>query len=437
MFKEFQYHLEQNLSFLFGKRILLATSGGIDSMVMVDVFRKMKFDIALAHCNFQLRGDESNEDQTFLQDYAKANAITIFTTLFDTVSFAEKHKLSIQVAARNLRYGWFKELLDDEKFDYILTAHQADDVIETFFINLSRGTGLKGLTGIPEQNNNIIRPLLPFSRNEIVAYANTNNIKWREDSSNSSDKYLRNQIRHHLIPLLNTLNPDFGSTFQLTQKHLIETQNLLNDVVQTTYNEVAIEHNDEIIFSIDKLKSMKNCKMLLYHWLEKYGFTAWNDIYNLMDSQSGKQVLAPNYKLLKNRNTLILKKNIEPIVDEITLITNAENDINFPIKLSFCKVDDISINSSSTIFVDEAKLKFPLALRKWQEGDSLQPFGMNGKSKKVSKLLKDEKKSIFEKEYIWVLCSDKQLIWVIGIRADERFKIDENTTQKLKITYTK
>ena len=293
------------------------------------------------------------------------------------------------------------------------------------------------MTGIPEQNNNIIRPLLLFSRNEIVAYANTNNIKWREDSSNSSDKYLRNQIRHHLIPLLNTINPDFSSAIQLTQKHLIETQNLLNDVVQNAYNEVAIEHEDEIIFSIDRLKLMKNCNVLLYHWLEKYGFTAWNDIYNLLDSQSGKQVLAPKYRLLKNRNTLILKKNIESVVDEITLIANAENDVNFPIKLSFCKVDDISINSSSIIFVDEAKLKFPLELRKWQKGDSLQPFGMNGKSIKLSKLLKDEKKSIFEKENIWVLCSEKQLVWVIGIRADERFKIDENTTQKLKITYTK
>ena len=206
MIKKLENHLSHNFHFLNGKKLLLATSGGLDSMVMAHLFHQLNYEIAIAHCNFQLRGVESFEDQNFVQEYANANTIPLFVTQFDTKAFAEDYKLSTQVAARELRYNWFYELLETEKYDYILTAHHADDNLETFLINLSRGTGLEGLTGIPEQNENIIRPLLQFSRQEIENYAKENNIKWREDSSNASDKYLRNKIRHHLVPMLKELN---------------------------------------------------------------------------------------------------------------------------------------------------------------------------------------------------------------------------------------
>ena len=212
MQQKFENHIAQNFSFLIGKNLLLATSGGIDSMVMVDLFHKLSFEIAMAHCNFQLRGLESFEDQNFVQNYAQTNEIPLFLTQFDTQAFAKDYKLSTQVAARELRYNWFYELLETKKYDYILTAHHADDNLETFLIHLSRGTGLDGLTGIPAKNGKVIRPLLIFSRDEIEQYAIENSIQWREDSSNASEKYLRNKIRHNLVPILKELNPDFLSS---------------------------------------------------------------------------------------------------------------------------------------------------------------------------------------------------------------------------------
>lgn len=220
MLEKFQIHLQNNFPFLKGKKLLLATSGGIDSMAMVHLFQQTSHPIAMAHCNFQLRGLESFEDQKFIEDYADAHHIPIYSTKFDTIAFAEDFQLSIQMAARELRYNWFYELLETENYDFILTAHHADDNLETFLINLSRGTGLEGLSGIPVQNNKIIRPLLIFSRHEIEVYVAENNIVWREDSSNASNKYLRNKIRHDLIPVLKELNPNFSASFQKTQHYL-------------------------------------------------------------------------------------------------------------------------------------------------------------------------------------------------------------------------
>ena len=235
-------HINQNFPFLNGKKLLLATSGGLDSMVMLDFFHKLKFEIAIAHCNFQLRGIESFEDQNFVQNYAETNSIKLFLTQFDTQAFANDYKLSTQVAARELRYSWFYELLETENYDFILTAHQADDNLETFLINFVRGTGLGGLTGIPEQNDKVIRPILIFSRQELELYANENNIQWREDSSNASDKYLRNKIRHNLVPILKELNPDFLSSFQKTQTYLQESQTMAEDASIMVYQQVAKEN---------------------------------------------------------------------------------------------------------------------------------------------------------------------------------------------------
>ena len=207
MLQKFQNHINLNLPFLQGKKLLLATSGGIDSMVLLHLCHKLKLDIRVAHCNFQLRGDESEEDEKFVKAQCEKLDVLLFINHFDTKKFAEKQKLSIQVVARNLRYDWFNTLLINNDYDYILTAHHLDDSLETFLINFTRGSGLDGLTGIPKQNGNVIRPLLPFSRKEIENFAKENNIKWREDSSNASDKYLRNKLRHEVIPILKELNP--------------------------------------------------------------------------------------------------------------------------------------------------------------------------------------------------------------------------------------
>ena len=426
-------HINSRFSYLEQKKLFLAVSGGLDSMVLLHLFQQLPYEIAVLHCNFQLRGMESFGDQDFIQKYCDQNNIPFFTTQFDTDAFAKDYKLSTQVAARELRYNWFYELLETHQFDYVLTAHHADYNLETFIINLSRGTGLEGLIGIPEENDKIIRPLLPFSRDEILKYAKENNIEWREDSSNASNKYLRNKIRHDLVPILKEINPDFLKSFQKTQSYLQESNEMVEDASIMIYQQVAKEEGNEIHFDLAQLKRLPNYKSYLYQWLKEFGFLAWKDIYDLTDSQSGKQILSSEYRLLKNRTTLILSPISDSDSYEEYVIEENSTEVNFPLKLKLSVVDEITINSNRTIFVDAEKIRFPLLLRKWKERDSFYPFGMKGKSKKVSKLFKDEKLSLIEKENTWILCSDDQIVWVTGIRQDDRFKITDTSKKILKI----
>ncbi len=433
MLKQFQNHLSNQFPFLEGKKVLLAVSGGLDSMVLVHLFQQLDYEIVVLHCNFQLRGVESFGDQQFIQEYTSQNGISFSFTQFDTEAFAKDYKLSTQLAARELRYSWFYEQLEIQKGDYVLTAHHADDNLETFLINLSRGTGLDGLTGIPAQNDIVIRPLLPFTRQEIEEYATQNKLVWREDSSNTSDKYLRNKIRHHLIPVLKELNPNFMNSFEKTQTYLQESQELVADAAIMVYQQVAKEKDGDIYFDINQLLKLPNYTSYLYQWLTEFGFTAWEDIYDLVTNQSGKQVFAPQFRLIKDRDYLILSPLKLATDKQEFLIESIESKVNFPLNMLFSNVTEISATSNSAIFVDQDKLQFPLVLRRWNEGDVFQPFGMGGKSKKVSKLFKDEKLSLIEKENVWLLCSESQVVWVVGIRQDERFKIDSKTKKILKI----
>ena len=433
MLLKFQNHLASRFPFLENKKLFLAVSGGLDSMVLLHLFNQLPYEIAVLHCNFQLRGLESFGDQDFIQNYCDQNNIPIFTTQFDTEAFAKDYKLSTQVAARELRYSWFYELLETKKFDFILTAHHADDNLETFIINLTRGTGLDGLTGIPEQNDKIIRPLLPFSRDEILTYAEENTIQWREDSSNASNKYLRNKIRHDLVPMLKEINPAFLNAFQKTQSYLQESLEMVEDASIMIYQQVAKEEGDDIHFDLKQLKKLPNNRSYLYQWLKEFGFAAWNDIYDLVEGQSGKQVFSESFRLLKNRDTLILSPISEMSEKEEFQIAANDTEVNFPLKLTLCNVSHITIDSNKAIFVDAAKIQFPLILRKWNKGDVFHPFGMEGRSKKVSKLFKDEKLSLIEKEKIWILSSDNQIVWVIGLRQDDRFRVENTTNNILKI----
>ena len=433
MLEPLKNHIVHQFPYLENKKLLLATSGGLDSMVMAHLFHRLEYDIALAHCNFQLRGIESFGDQKFVQDFAEANEIPVFITQFDTQAFANDYKLSTQVAARDLRYNWFYELLETENFDYVLTAHHADDNIETFLINLSRGTGLEGLTGIPAENGSVIRPLLLFSREEIANYAKENKISWREDSSNASDKYLRNKIRHDLVPLLKELNPHFMTSFQKTQSYLQESAVMVEDAAIMVYQQVVRQEENLMYFNLIQLKRLPNYKSYLYQWLHEFGFTAWDDVYELVESQSGKQIFSPEFRLLKDREFLILSPINFKTEKEEYFIPKGPQEVKIPLKLSFCKVDDISVSSNTVIFVDEDKLEYPLVLRKWKEGDSFQPFGMEGKTKKLSKFFKDEKFSLFDKESCWILWSGDSIVWVVGYRQDERFRIQNTTQNILKI----
>jgi tRNA(Ile)-lysidine synthase len=436
MLKKLQHHLEYNFPFLKGKKLLLATSGGIDSMVLVHVFHKLQFQIGIAHCNFQLRKEESNEDAIFVNSETNKFQIPVYIKKFNTLDYANDNKTSIQIAARELRYGWFNQLLTKENYDYLLTGHHLDDQVETFLINLTRGTGLAGLTGIPSQNGNVIRPLLPFSREEIENYAKENAIVWREDSSNASDNYLRNKLRHDIVPVLKELNPSFLDSFQNTLNHLNQSNDLTEDSSKMVYEKVVSEQDNKIEINLTNLLQFKNYKSYLYQWLNKYGFTAWEDIYDLVNAQSGKQVFSNTHILLKDRESLLLHFKPLQNITEAYFIEKGDNSLKIPLNILISSVTNISNVSNSTIFVDEEKLQFPLLLRKKQDGDVFQPSGMNGK-KKLSKFFKDEKYSLIDKENQWLLTSNNEIIWVVGKRADQRFLANETTQNTLKIEITK
>lgn len=428
MLDKLTVHLDSKFPFLKGKRLFLAVSGGIDSMVLLDLFHQLDYEIEVLHCNFLLRNIESDGDEEFVRSFCEAKSIPVHIQKFDTNKFAEDSKLSIQLAARKLRYDWFYSQLIEQQFDYILTAHHLDDNLETFLINLTRGTGLEGLTGIPSQNDKIIRPLLPFSREEIEKYASETNLKWREDSSNASDKYFRNKIRHNVVPVLKELNSGLLSSFQNTLENLNQSQSLVEDASNLVYENVIQEEGNQLKININELLKHSNYKAYLFQWLKDFEFTAWNDIYELVTAQSGKQVFSDSFMVLKDRDYLIVSPREVKDTQEYEIGEGFET----PIKFSFCNVNHIKNANSDCIFVDEDALQFPLTIRKWKEGDYFYPIGMQGK-KKLSKYYKDEKYSLIDKLNQWILCSNNQIVWVIGKRQDDRFKITENTKNKLQI----
>lgn len=435
LLQKFKDHIITNFPFLTRSKLLIACSGGLDSIVLVMLLHKLEIDFSVAHCNFKLRGKESDEDEEFILKLAEKFQFPVFRIDFDTKKYAKEHKLSIQMAARDLRYDWFKKLATEHSFDYILTAHHADDNLETFLINLSRGTGLEGLTGIPEINEIFIRPLLPFSRTEILKFAKDNELDWREDSSNSSVKYLRNNLRHKVIPDLKSVTPQFLSNFNTTVEYLKQSNEFIKGQVLYLKKELFEKSDNELIkISIDKLQKIKNPKTSLYFLLKDYGFKAWTDIEQMLTAQSGKQVFSETHRLVKDREYLLLSTLPEEVSDREYSIPEEESMLMIPSgTLKFKKAEEISDVNLNIVFVDKEKLKYPLIVRKWQEGDYFYPLGMKGK-KKLSKYFKDEKLSILAKERVWLLCSDKEIVWIINYRADNRFKISPQTKQILKIT---
>ncbi|MGY8909888.1 MAG: tRNA lysidine(34) synthetase TilS [Flavobacteriales bacterium] len=376
-------------------------------------------------------------DEEFVKKISQKTSNQIFTKLFDTEKYSKDNKLSTQIAARELRYTWFQELIEKYNFDYILTAHHADDNLETFLINLTRGTGLEGFTGIPKINGNIVRPLLPFSREEILKYAKENKIEWREDASNASTKYTRNKLRHQVIPVLKEINPSLLSSFKKTLENLQESQQILEDRIEEVSSEI-IETKEAITkINIDKIQQLSNPKAYLYQLLKNHSFTEWNDVYDLLSAQSGKQVFSKTHRLLKDRDFLILSRKTDVNLDAVERsfdINKDELEITNPIHLTFETVKQKSTENKQTIYVDKDLLKYPLLVRKWQNGEYLYPTKMQGK-KKLSKFFKDDKFSLLEKENTWLLCNaDNQIIWVINHRQDRRFSTTSSTRKTLKIT---
>lgn len=429
MLDKFQHHLYVTFPEVKGKKLLLACSGGVDSMVLAHMLLQCKLHFALAHCNYKLRGDDSDLDQDLVVSWGQSQGIQVFERTFDLKDTSG----SIQLKARDLRYGWFHELMRKEGFDYILTAHHADDSLETFFINLSRGTGLDGLTGIPERNGQIIRPLLPFSKEEIVSYARDNEVPWREDATNHELKYKRNKIRHAVIPALHEIHPALSQNFQKTQLFLFQSGQLLRSYAEGLKEKLFQIKGEDTYISIADLNELDPVDAHLYLLFRDYGFTQWEDLKDLLGGQSGKEISSKTHRIIKDRECIILseKRSIE---DGVVTLDEGISEIKEPFHLSIENAEKIGSQSDRQVFVDKEKLNYPLKLRKWKIGDYFYPLGMSGR-KKLSKFFKDEKLNTLEKEKQWLLCSGDQIVWVLGKRMDDRFKVTEKTKTILKITW--
>lgn len=437
MLHDFKLHVNSHLKFLTESRFIIAVSGGIDSVVLTHLCKQSNFDFAIAHCNFNLRGEESNADELFITELGESLDVEVFVQHFDTTSFSESSGVSIQMAARELRYEWFNDLCKQLGFQYILTAHHLDDSLETFIINLTRGTGLEGLLGIPATNNNIVRPLLPFTRENIESFAKDYQLAWREDRSNASTKYLRNKIRHKVIPELKLVNSKLIQNFKHTIAHLNDTSDLIDFAIDDFVEEAVTKIDTYgIYYNVSSFKSKLNSKPFLYQVFSPFGFTQWDDIYLLLDAQSGKYVQSGTHRLLKDRDQLILSE-LETTNTNGFIVEAIDTSITIPSGvLSFNEVENqVNTRSLNEIYVDLDKLQFPLKIRLFKEGDYFYPKGMDGR-KKVSKYFKDEKMSLLEKEHTWLLTSEDKVVWIIGKRQDNRFSITETSTKYLHISFS-
>ena len=441
MKKALKTHLETHFPDLKSARSILTVSGGRDSIVLAHLLYELGYDFVVAHCNFRLRGKDSDTDAVFVKKWAEEHNLNCFVQAFDTEAFAKAENLSIMMAARKLRYDWFEELRKQHDFDYILTAHHADDTAETFMINLSRGTGLDGLAGIPEQNGRILRPLLPFSRKQINAYIKEYGIKWREDASNDSDKYLRNHLRHHALPALIDAAPHFMDGLATTMDNLKASNALIGDYMALVYSKVVTESFDGYQLNIEELQRLPHTAEALYELLKAFNFTAWDDIYNLMDAQPGKTVYSSTHRLIKDRGVLLLTENLsrlpagEPGKQTEYSIGQKETKLHFGgSTLNQISVQSFEIKNENEAVFAAKDLNYPLTVRKWREGDYFYPFGMQGK-KKLSKYFKDEKFSGLAKENTWLLCNGGDIIWIMGHRTDERYRITADPGQLIKFTF--
>ncbi|MFY7672039.1 tRNA lysidine(34) synthetase TilS [Tenacibaculum sp. MEBiC06402] len=435
MFNHFKQHISENFPFINQKKILVATSGGVDSVVLVHLLHSLDYKIALAHCNFKLRGKESDLDAELVVNLGNELNCETFVQTFNTADYAEENKVSIQVAARELRYKWFSDIVNENDIDYIATAHHADDNLETFLINLSRGTGLDGLTGIPEKNGKIIRPLLPFTKSDIIEYAQSNSLKWREDQTNSETKYVRNKVRHHIIPSLKELNPSLLDNFSKTVNFLKQSRVIIDEKIEEVLEEIQTKEGDILKFNIEKMLKLKNQKAFLFEVFKRYNFTEWDNVFELIKAQSGKIIYSKSHVLLKDRDYLLLKelKKEDDNISKFYIEEDVE-EINNPIKLSIKNTDKKRTVSKNYVLVNKNLVTFPIILRKWEEGDFFYPTGMTGK-KKVSKFFKDEKFSKFKKDKTWLLCNaNNDIIWIVGTRQDRRFSIDSSAENILQIS---
>ncbi|MEO1055022.1 MAG: tRNA lysidine(34) synthetase TilS [Bacteroidota bacterium] len=418
--------------------ILLAVSGGVDSMVMIDLFAKSKLKFTLAHCNFQLRGDESDKDEKFIIQAAEQHGTIAHTIRFDTKKYATEQKLSTQMAARNLRYQWFNEIINQHGYDRLATAHHLDDVIETMLFNLAKGTGIAGFHGIEPKRDNIVRPMLFCDKGEILAYAQENALSWREDQSNQSLDYQRNLIRHKVVPVLREINPDLSEGIKRTTRRIKETEQLFSLKLDSLREEVMEKRGVDYFLNKDLLIQQKERMIILFELLKPFGFGFVQSealAEQLPSIEVGKVFESNTHRLNVDRDHLI----VSPIVSqeqEVADINSQDEVITYQGMQLKCEHFDqpvAIIPDKSIAFLDRDKLTFPLKMRKWQEGDRFVPLGMRHK-KKLSDFMIDNKIPLNLKERVFVVLSENEIVWVVGHRIDDRFKVTDETQYVFRIS---
>lgn len=441
--ERFQSLIEEHHLFEKGDMLLLTVSGGRDSVVLCELCHQCGFNFEIAHCNFQLRGEESDRDEAFVTHLANHYSVPFHVKKFDTARFAEENKISVQVAARQLRYDWFHEiagqLSSGNRKAWIVTAHHANDNIETLLMNFFKGTGIDGLQGIPVKNKNIIRPLLFATREEINLFVSENNLEFVEDSSNLSDKYTRNFFRNQLIPEVKKVFPAVEENLLSNINKFHEMKIIYDEAIEQKCKKLFVRNGNEFALPVLKLLKTKALPSILYEIIKEFNFhaTQLGEVMKLLHSESGRFISSSTHRIIRNREWLI----IAPLKNEEAnhiLIQKGEKRVDFrdgKIKieeLEWHHGDSFSENSEVAL-LDSKEIEFPLLLRPWKQGDYLYPLGMQ-KKKKLSRFFIDRKLSVLQKEKIWVIESDKRILWIVGFRIDNRFRVTEATKRVVRIS---
>ena len=425
--------------FFSGEKFLLAFSGGLDSVVLGSLMKASGIPFDAAHCNFHLRGEESLRDERFAAGQAERWGMELLKTDFDTVGYAREKKISVEMAARELRYGWFAEVVEKGKYAGVLTAHHGDDQVETVLLNLTRGTSLDGLLGMAPRSGMLLRPLLPFSREELAQYARQAGLDWVEDSTNAETDYTRNKLRHQVLPVLKEINPSLVGSLYENTGYLRGVARLYNRMAEEKIGMIRVQEPVRDKISLSGLSALgEDMPVLLYEILRPYGLESRTGdvVRSIAKGQSGAEFLSERFRMLRDRGFLLIEPIGDPLPEEVFKIPQGVEKIDHPVGMTFRMLEntgDVRFEDDSAVaYFDADALAFPLELRPVRPGDAFCPVGMDGRSKKVSKLLKDEKVPVFDKQRIWLLCApDGRIAWVVGRRASEEFRVTGDTRRML------
>lgn len=439
MLEQFKSYLDEQGISSFGNGIILAVSGGIDSVVMAHLFHMSGYNCAIAHCNFQLRGSDSDADEAFVSSLASYLEMPMFVKRFNVEERMKEKGISVQMAARELRYDWFEELIKENSYEYLATAHNKNDSVETFFLNLSRGTGIRGLTGIPAKKGHILRPLLFASRKEILAFSRQHSIEFREDASNLETKYRRNKIRHDVIPVMEQVNPGFIETMWDNMSRLGEIHDIFLHAVEQTRKGLFLNEMGHIGIEIEQLKLLSPLSTWLYELFSPYGFTRsqCEGIEKIMDAEPGRRSISTTHQLFKDRDKLILVELVQSAFERYYLDSpEKHSSLPFPMDIEVLERSELEKipDDQNIACLDCDEILFPLTIRHWQHGDYFFPLGMD-QSKKLSDFFVDNKIPVPEKQQTWILASGKKIVWIMGHRIDHRFRITEKTTKILILRF--